>query len=107
MHLSDSADKSSSTQLSDTLRFASAGLKTNDGDALGLIGVAQVRVSSDATPIRGAPVILLTSTMTKSSQHHALVKYFWKPKASHLSNISKKKITVNVLSMTFSMLISH
>lgn len=41
----------------------------------------------------------LTMTMTKSSQHHAFVKYTLKPSANHLINISKKNITVNILSI--------
>lgn len=42
---------------------------------------------------------VFTMTMMKSSQHQALVKYFWKPRASHLINISMKKITVKIRSM--------
>lgn len=40
-----------------------------------------------------------TSTMMKSNQHQAFVKYRWKPSANHLINISKKNITVNIRSM--------
>ena len=41
----------------------------------------------------------LTMTMTKSSQHQALVKYLTKPRASHLTVISMAKMTVKILSM--------
>lgn len=41
----------------------------------------------------------ITMTIMKSSQHQALVKYFWNPRASHLINISRKKITVKIRSM--------
>ena len=41
----------------------------------------------------------LTITMTKSSQHQALVKYLTKPRASHLTTISMVNITVKILSM--------
>ena len=41
----------------------------------------------------------LTITMTKSNQHHAFVKYFTNPKASHFTHISRKKVTVNIRSM--------
>ena len=44
----------------------------------------------------------LTATMTKSSQHHASVKYFLKPYAPCLTIISQKKMTVNDLSMYLS-----
>lgn len=40
-------------------------------------------------------------TITKSSQHHAFVKYTLKPSANHLINISKKNITVNILSIQY------
>lgn len=42
---------------------------------------------------------VLTMTITKSSQHHAFVKYTWKPKAKNLINISMKNITVNIRSI--------
>ena len=38
-------------------------------------------------------------TMTKSSQHQALVKYLTKPRANHLTDISMAKMTVKILSM--------
>ena len=41
----------------------------------------------------------LTITMTKSSQHQALVKYLTKPRASHLTHISRKKMTVKIRSV--------
>ena len=37
--------------------------------------------------------------MTKSSQHQAFVKYLAKPSASHLTHISRVKMTVKILSM--------
>ena len=43
--------------------------------------------------------VVHTITMTKSNQHHALVKYLTKPRANHLTHISKKKTTVKILSM--------
>ena len=43
--------------------------------------------------------INLTTTITKSSQHQAFVKYFTKPSANHLTHISRKKVTVNIRSI--------
>jgi hypothetical protein len=44
----------------------------------------------------------LTTTMRKSSQHQALVKYFRNPKATHFKIISRRKINVKILSVHFS-----
>ena len=41
----------------------------------------------------------LTITMTKSSQHQALVKYLTKPNANHFTTISMVNITVKIRSM--------
>jgi len=38
-------------------------------------------------------------TITKSNQHQAFVKYFLNPRASHLINISMKKMTVKIRSI--------
>ena len=73
------------------------------------MNVLEYRSFARNYPINGERYLKkrLTATMTKSSQHQALVKYVLKPSASIFMTISMKKTTVKTSFIRLSVTCSH
>jgi len=82
--------------------------KFSDLISLKIVTLARETLSKSKAKVQLNDVIYdtveLTATMMKSNQHHASVKYFLKPYAPCLTIISRKKMTVNDLSMYLSII---